>query len=190
MLKKRFFVFLNSCIHPKCLFSIRWFGTAPTKLAAEWHFVPTTYTSTAAITTERMLSVCLSIYPSEKCNIIIQITNLCHSGNFRTWPPYKEGPTCASCPNNCENKLCSKSQTWPQSHTEGYLYYKTILLYCFVSVLVPAEPCNLINHFLNCPALKAIFGCKNKIVYKWCPAVCRCKNKIIPIAWRGGTTSL
>uniref|UniRef100_A0AAQ4RIU0 ShKT domain-containing protein n=1 Tax=Gasterosteus aculeatus aculeatus TaxID=481459 RepID=A0AAQ4RIU0_GASAC len=34
----------------------------------------------------------------------------CHyyrAGNFRTWPPYKVGPSCASCPNNCEDKLCT-----------------------------------------------------------------------------------
>lgn len=34
----------------------------------------------------------------------------CHyyrAGNFRGWPPYKVGPACASCPNNCEDKLCT-----------------------------------------------------------------------------------
>ncbi|XP_034384534.1 cysteine-rich venom protein [Cyclopterus lumpus] len=34
----------------------------------------------------------------------------CHyyrAGNFRGWPPYKAGPPCASCPNNCEDKLCT-----------------------------------------------------------------------------------
>uniref|UniRef100_A0A4W6BKP6 ShKT domain-containing protein n=1 Tax=Lates calcarifer TaxID=8187 RepID=A0A4W6BKP6_LATCA len=34
----------------------------------------------------------------------------CHyyrAGNFRRWPPYKAGPTCASCPNACEDKLCT-----------------------------------------------------------------------------------
>lgn len=36
-------------------FCIRWFGTAPTKLAVEWQVVRTIYTSTAAITIERML---------------------------------------------------------------------------------------------------------------------------------------
>ncbi|KAM4600418.1 cysteine-rich venom protein pseudecin [Polymixia lowei] len=34
----------------------------------------------------------------------------CHyyrAGNFRGVPPYMEGPPCASCPNDCENKLCT-----------------------------------------------------------------------------------
>ncbi|XP_071768599.1 cysteine-rich venom protein [Centroberyx gerrardi] len=34
----------------------------------------------------------------------------CHyyrAGNFRTVAPYKAGPPCASCPNACENKLCT-----------------------------------------------------------------------------------
>ncbi|XP_049901663.1 cysteine-rich venom protein pseudechetoxin [Epinephelus moara] len=34
----------------------------------------------------------------------------CHyyrAGNFRRWPPYKAGPPCASCPNNCVDKLCT-----------------------------------------------------------------------------------
>ncbi|XP_063735968.1 cysteine-rich venom protein pseudecin [Eleginops maclovinus] len=34
----------------------------------------------------------------------------CHyyrAGNFRTWSPYKEGPTCDSCPNDCVDKLCT-----------------------------------------------------------------------------------
>ncbi|XP_068558279.1 cysteine-rich venom protein ophanin-like [Cebidichthys violaceus] len=29
------------------------------------------------------------------------------AGNFKGWIPYKEGPPCASCPNNCEDKLCT-----------------------------------------------------------------------------------
>lgn len=29
-------------------------------------------------------------------------------GNFKGWPVYKEGDSCASCPNNCEDRLCSK----------------------------------------------------------------------------------
>ncbi|XP_068426798.1 cysteine-rich venom protein pseudecin [Clinocottus analis] len=34
----------------------------------------------------------------------------CHyyrAGNFWGWPPYKAGLPCASCPNNCEDKLCT-----------------------------------------------------------------------------------
>uniref|UniRef100_A0A3B3BA68 ShKT domain-containing protein n=1 Tax=Oryzias melastigma TaxID=30732 RepID=A0A3B3BA68_ORYME len=28
-------------------------------------------------------------------------------GNFKRWPPYKVGTPCASCPNNCVDKLCT-----------------------------------------------------------------------------------
>uniref|UniRef100_A0A673B840 ShKT domain-containing protein n=1 Tax=Sphaeramia orbicularis TaxID=375764 RepID=A0A673B840_9TELE len=34
----------------------------------------------------------------------------CHyyrAGNFKRWPPYKAGPPCASCPDHCEDKLCT-----------------------------------------------------------------------------------
>ncbi|KAM7421481.1 hypothetical protein PAMA_015562 [Pampus argenteus] len=34
----------------------------------------------------------------------------CHyyrAGNFHGWPPYKVGPPCASCPNNCVDNLCT-----------------------------------------------------------------------------------
>ncbi|XP_059195778.1 cysteine-rich venom protein [Centropristis striata] len=34
----------------------------------------------------------------------------CHyfrAGNFRGYEPYKDGTPCASCPNNCEDKLCT-----------------------------------------------------------------------------------
>ncbi|XP_040923538.1 cysteine-rich venom protein isoform X2 [Betta splendens] len=29
------------------------------------------------------------------------------AGNFRGWPPYKAGSTCASCPDACVNNLCT-----------------------------------------------------------------------------------
>ncbi|KAM8734564.1 cysteine-rich venom protein [Acanthopagrus schlegelii] len=34
----------------------------------------------------------------------------CHyyrAGNFQGWPVYKKGDSCASCPNNCEDRLCT-----------------------------------------------------------------------------------
>lgn len=43
-------------------------------------------------------------------------------GNFKGWEPYKVGPSCASCSNNCEDKLCSKWQIWWQIHTGGSMY--------------------------------------------------------------------
>lgn len=35
-------------------------------------------------------------------------------GNFKGWIPYTNGSSCASCPGNCEDKLCSE-----YSHTRG-----------------------------------------------------------------------
>ncbi|XP_068613467.1 cysteine-rich venom protein [Brachionichthys hirsutus] len=78
----------------------------------------------------------------------------CHyyrAGNFKGWRPYTSGPSCASCPYDCDDKLCT-------------------------------NPCPIINHFLNCPTLKHIYGCSNNYVYYWCPASCKCTNEIIPVA--------
>ncbi|XP_068179167.1 cysteine-rich venom protein isoform X3 [Antennarius striatus] len=78
----------------------------------------------------------------------------CHyyrAGNFKGWPPYTAGPPCASCPDDCDDKLCT-------------------------------NPCPIINHFINCPTLKHVYGCRNKDVYNWCPASCKCTNEIIPVA--------
>ncbi|XP_037532635.1 cysteine-rich venom protein [Nematolebias whitei] len=72
------------------------------------------------------------------------------AGNFKTWPPYKVGASCASCPNDCVNKLCT-------------------------------NPCPYINKFINCPTLKVITGCSNRLVSDWCPASCNCTAQIIPI---------
>lgn len=71
---------------------------------------------------------CLSGSRVKKCamlNLAVndEMTHLCHRGNFQNWPPYKEGPSCGSCPNNCEDKLCSKLQTGRKRHT--YLRYYT-----------------------------------------------------------------
>ncbi|XP_069031430.1 cysteine-rich venom protein [Embiotoca jacksoni] len=77
----------------------------------------------------------------------------CHyyrAGNFGRWPPYKAGPPCASCPDDCVDGLCT-------------------------------NPCPIVDHFINCPSLKLAHGCKNILVYMWCPASCKCTNKIIPI---------
>ncbi|XP_064865813.1 cysteine-rich venom protein [Oncorhynchus nerka] len=73
------------------------------------------------------------------------------AGNYRGVAPYKEGATCADCPNSCENKLCT-------------------------------NPCPYINKYVNCAALKKQAGCSNPLVYAWCPALCLCTSKIIPIA--------
>ncbi|XP_056457966.1 cysteine-rich venom protein [Gadus chalcogrammus] len=72
------------------------------------------------------------------------------AGNYVGWPPYKEGTACDSCPNNCEDKLCT-------------------------------NPCQYINRFLNCPALKKEAGCGNHWVNLWCLAECKCPNEIIPV---------
>uniref|UniRef100_A0A4W5PV44 ShKT domain-containing protein n=1 Tax=Hucho hucho TaxID=62062 RepID=A0A4W5PV44_9TELE len=76
---------------------------------------------------------------------------LVNRGNYRGVAPYKEGATCADCPNSCENKLCT-------------------------------NPCPYINKYVNCAALKKQAGCSNPLVYAWCPALCLCTSKIIPIA--------
>ncbi|XP_030225374.1 cysteine-rich venom protein [Gadus morhua] len=72
------------------------------------------------------------------------------AGNYVGWPPYKEGTACDSCPNNCEDKLCT-------------------------------NPCQYINRYLNCPALKKEAGCGNHWVNLWCLAECKCPNEIIPV---------
>uniref|UniRef100_A0A3Q1HI20 ShKT domain-containing protein n=1 Tax=Anabas testudineus TaxID=64144 RepID=A0A3Q1HI20_ANATE len=81
----------------------------------------------------------------------------CHyyrAGNFRRWPPYEVGPPCGSCPNACEDNLCT-------------------------------NPCPYIDHFINCPTLARTTGCRNWLVYAWCPASCKCiENEIIPIGKR------
>lgn len=40
--------------------------------------------------------------------ILVKKKHLFNRGNFKGWQPYEAGPPCASCPNNCEDKLCSK----------------------------------------------------------------------------------
>uniref|UniRef100_A0A3B5K6P7 Cysteine-rich venom protein ophanin-like n=1 Tax=Takifugu rubripes TaxID=31033 RepID=A0A3B5K6P7_TAKRU len=92
------------------------------------------------------------------CGVAVCPNNIyfygCHyyrAGNYKGWNPYQKGPSCASCPNNCEDKLCT-------------------------------NPCPVVNDFLNCGALKALFGCNNRWVPSWCPASCQCSDKIIPIA--------
>ncbi|XP_042345375.1 cysteine-rich venom protein [Plectropomus leopardus] len=77
----------------------------------------------------------------------------CHyyrAGNFRRWPPYKVGPWCGSCPDNCDDRLCT-------------------------------NPCPYINRYINCPHLKAIFGCGHNLVKTKCVASCECTDEIIPI---------
>ncbi|KAK0140485.1 Cysteine-rich venom protein ENH1 [Merluccius polli] len=109
----------------------------------------------------------------------------CHyyrAGNFVGWPPYKLGPSCSSCPNNCEDKLCSKYHIQYNFKVLSYSQ-SVIVLYCHPSLLslFPANPCPYINRYLNCPALKQQAGCGNSFVSAWCPAECKCSDKIIPI---------
>uniref|UniRef100_A0AAY4ASC0 ShKT domain-containing protein n=2 Tax=Denticeps clupeoides TaxID=299321 RepID=A0AAY4ASC0_9TELE len=44
------------------------------------------------------------------------------------------------------------------------------------------NPCPYINKYINCPALKRQGGCGNYFVRTWCPALCECTDKIIPIS--------
>ncbi|XP_004078447.2 cysteine-rich venom protein pseudecin-like [Oryzias latipes] len=48
------------------------------------------------------------------CGVTLCSNNIylygCHyyrAGNFKRWPPYKVGTPCASCPNDCVDKLCT-----------------------------------------------------------------------------------
>ncbi|TKS82543.1 Cysteine-rich venom protein DIS2 [Collichthys lucidus] len=61
------------------------------------------------------------------------------AGNFRGWIPYKVGPPCASCPNACEDKLCTN----PCSYINRFLNCPS---------LVKAYGCD--NHLVSgwCPA--------------------------------------
>ncbi|XP_036395763.1 cysteine-rich venom protein pseudecin [Megalops cyprinoides] len=43
------------------------------------------------------------------------------------------------------------------------------------------NPCPYIDKFINCPSLKAEAGCDNSYVSAWCPALCQCNGKIIPV---------
>ncbi|KAK9514284.1 hypothetical protein VZT92_027761 [Zoarces viviparus] len=50
-------------------------------------------------------------------NIYFYTCHYYRAGNFKGWLPYKAGPPCASCPNNCEDKLCTN----PCPHINKYL---------------------------------------------------------------------
>ncbi|KAM3872998.1 cysteine-rich venom protein pseudecin [Diretmus argenteus] len=78
----------------------------------------------------------------------------CHyyrAGNFRRVPPYKVGPPCASCPDACENKLCTNPCPYVNTYRN-----------------CPAMK----NQWVG--------GCGNALVHKWCPAECKCANEIFP----------
>ncbi|XP_053128425.1 serotriflin-like [Hemicordylus capensis] len=63
--------------------------------------------------------------------------------------PYKEGPPCEDCPNNCEDKLCTISLCQYMDTTE------------------------------NCKDLLRLFKCDNQLMYQQCQATCRCGKAII-----------
>ncbi|KAM9778236.1 serotriflin-like isoform X2 [Syngnathus typhle] len=44
------------------------------------------------------------------------VCHYCPPGNYQLSRPYKSGPTCADCPNACENKLCTN----PCQYTDKY----------------------------------------------------------------------
>ena len=43
-----------------------------------------------------------------------------HSGNYGFAVPYNSGPTCGDCPNDCDDKLCSKWPRQPPPHTHTH----------------------------------------------------------------------
>ncbi|XP_037389823.1 serotriflin isoform X2 [Pygocentrus nattereri] len=44
------------------------------------------------------------------------------------------------------------------------------------------NPCPYIDRYANCPSIKEDYTCEDDIVKKYCPAICLCENKVIPIA--------
>ncbi|KAI3364222.1 hypothetical protein L3Q82_011022 [Scortum barcoo] len=84
------------------------------------------------------------------------VCQYCPPGNYQYALPYQAGPTCADCPNACDNKLCSK---------------------CQIQDLI--NPCNYTDKYSNCPDLKQQWGCSNTDVASWCPASCKCTTQII-----------
>lgn len=115
---------------------------------------------------------------------------LSNRGNFKGWIPYKAGASCASCPDNCEDKLCSKLQIrFMLQRTLSTKVKKDNKLTSFLFLFTSANPCPYINKFLNCPALKSIIGCSNSLINAWCPASCKCPTEIIPVAWRWALNS-
>lgn len=115
-------------------------------------------------------------------------------GNFKGVPPYSLGAPCASCPDDCQDNLCSKcisvfgckiflnDDVWGHSlHSRMFLLYHT---YCFIDFQLSllANPCPYINTYTNCDALIEEATCENSIVSEGCPASCLCEDKIIPIA--------
>ncbi|XP_053699835.1 cysteine-rich venom protein pseudecin [Synchiropus splendidus] len=74
------------------------------------------------------------------------------AGNVKGYPPYTAGISCAACRSAPLDRLCS-----------------------------PTDVCPEVNHFINCPAWKNLFGCDKEWVQRYCPASCHCPNKIISI---------
>ncbi|XP_019960536.2 cysteine-rich venom protein pseudecin [Paralichthys olivaceus] len=96
---------------------------------------------------------------------------------------YKVGCGMALCPNNiyfygCHYYRAGNFRRWPP--------YKVgpACASCPGACVdkLCTNPCPYINKYINCPTLKATTGCGNKLVYAWCPAACKCIDKIIPIA--------
>lgn len=94
---------------------------------------------------------------------------------------YRVGCAVAACPNNinfygCQYFRAGNFHPW-QPYTQGS--------WCG---LCPNDcdnnlctnPCPYIDHYLNCPALKAMVGC-NSVITGYCPASCSCPTEIIPV---------
>ncbi|XP_043087759.1 cysteine-rich venom protein ENH1 [Puntigrus tetrazona] len=45
-----------------------------------------------------------------------------------------------------------------------------------------ANPCPYVDAYRNCDSLKERVTCDDPLVSRWCPASCRCEDKIVPIA--------
>ncbi|XP_042313910.1 cysteine-rich venom protein TEL1-like [Sceloporus undulatus] len=80
------------------------------------------------------------------------VCRFCPTGNILEMlpKPYKEGPTCGDCPNNCDNKLCTNPCKYKNEYS--------------------AEQCaETLNNF----------GCETDFVQKKCKASCDCKTEIV-----------
>lgn len=79
----------------------------------------------------------LTVNPLTLAHNLNKILIVFDSGNFKGWIPYQEGPSCDSCPGNCENKLCSEySRKHVRKPTINYSKITGLLFSFFQSIPV------------------------------------------------------
>ncbi|KAM6185143.1 cysteine-rich secretory protein 2-like [Rhynchocyon petersi] len=92
------------------------------------------------------------------------VCQYCPAGNYvsRKNYPYKEGPPCGSCPNDCEDGLCTENDK------------EVTQLFPFI----PANSCSYEDDFSNCKDMKKQATCDHELVKTKCKAACFCEGKI------------